>query len=87
MQFDIVIVGISKINSNGEGRSLADLSVDETRLLSVCMKTFIHVMFCIADQGYGRGGTPIFTGVFEPIARVDLYPTDEDVFRTWFAAT
>ena len=22
------------------------------------------------DQGYGRGGTPIFTGVFEPLARV-----------------
>ena len=28
------------------------------------------------DQGYGRGGTPIFTGVFEPLARVALYPTD-----------
>ena len=31
------------------------------------------------DQGYGRGGTPLFTGVFEPLARVALYPTDEDV--------
>ena len=28
------------------------------------------------DQGYGRGGTPIFSGVFEPLARVSLYPTD-----------
>ena len=40
-----------------------------------------------ADQGYGRGGTAIFTGVFEPLARVALYPTDEDGFSgTWFAA-
>ena len=39
-----------------------------------------------ADQGYGRGGTPIFTGVFEPLARVDLYPTDEDGLGTWFGA-
>ena len=38
------------------------------------------------DQGYGRGGTPIFTGVFEPHARVALYPTDEDGSGTWFAA-
>ena len=30
------------------------------------------------DQGYGRGGTPIFTGVFEPLARVTLYLTDEN---------
>ena len=29
-----------------------------------------------SDQGYGRGGTPIFNGVFEPPARVSLYPTD-----------
>ena len=29
------------------------------------------------DQGYGRGGTPIFTGLFEPVARVALYLTDE----------
>ena len=36
------------------------------------------------DQGYGRGGTPIFTGVFEPLARVALYPTDEDGLGTWF---
>ena len=38
------------------------------------------------DQGYGRGGTPIFTGVFEPLARVALHPTDEDGLGTWFAA-
>ena len=24
------------------------------------------------------GGTPIFTDVFEPLARVALYPTNED---------
>ena len=38
------------------------------------------------DQGYGRGGTPIFTGVFEPLARVALYLTDEDGLESWFAA-
>ena len=38
------------------------------------------------DQGCGRGGTPIFTGVFEPLARVAMYPTDEDGLGTWFAA-
>ena len=40
----------------------------------------------IYDQGYGRRGTPIFTGVFEPLARVAMYPTDEDGLGTWFAA-
>ena len=40
----------------------------------------------ILDQGYGRGVTPIFTGVFEPLARVALYPTDEDGLGTWFGA-
>ena len=38
------------------------------------------------DQGYGRGGTPFLTGVFEPLARVALYPTDEDGLGTWFGA-
>ena len=37
-------------------------------------------------QGYGRGGTPVFTGVFEPLARVTLYPTDEDGLGTCFGA-
>ena len=39
-----------------------------------------------ADQGYGRGGTPIFTDVFEPLARVALYPTDADGLGTCFDA-
>ena len=39
-----------------------------------------------SDQGYGRGDTPIFTGVFEPLARVALYPTDEDGLGTCFGA-
>ena len=39
-----------------------------------------------ADQGYGRGGTPIFTDVFELLARVALYPTDEDDLGTSFGA-
>ena len=38
------------------------------------------------DQGYGRGGTPIFNDVFEPLARVALYPTDEDGLGTCFGA-
>ena len=38
-------------------------------------------------SGYGRGGTPIFTDdVFEPVARVALYPTDEDGLGTCFGA-
>ena len=37
-------------------------------------------------QGYGRGGTPFFTGVFETLARVALYPTDDDGLGTWFGA-
>ena len=32
------------------------------------------------------GRTPIFTGVFEPVARVVLYPTDEDGLGTCFGA-
>ena len=28
------------------------------------------------DPGYGRGGIPIFTSVFEPLAQVAPYPTD-----------
>ena len=38
------------------------------------------------DQGYGRGGTPFFTGVFETLARVALYPIDDDGLGTWFGA-
>ena len=38
------------------------------------------------DQGYGRGGTPIFTDVSEALARVALYPTDEDGLGTCFGA-
>ena len=38
------------------------------------------------DQGYGRGGTPIFSGVFEPVARVTLYLTDENGLGTCFGA-
>ena len=32
------------------------------------------------------GGTPFFAGVFETLARVVLYPTDEDCLGTWFGA-
>ena len=47
---------------------------------------FPHQVVYKIDQGYGRGGTPIFTGVLEPLARVALYPTDEDGLGIWFAA-
>ena len=40
----------------------------------------------IYDQGYGRGGTPVFTGVFEPLARVALYLTDENGLDSCFGA-
>ena len=33
----------------------------------------------LPDQGYGRGVTPAFIGVFEPLARVTLYLTNEMV--------
>ena len=37
-----------------------------------------HFYYVFADEGYGRGGTPVFIGVFEPLARVTLYLTDEN---------
>ena len=40
----------------------------------------------ISDQGYGRGGTPVFSGVFEPVARVTLCLTDESGLGTCFGA-
>ena len=43
-------------------------------------------VFSRNDQSYGRGGTPVFTGVFEPVARVTLYLTDENGLGTCFGA-
>ena len=40
-----------------------------------------------SDQGYGRGGTPDFTGVFEPLAQVTLYLTDEKGLGSYFGAS
>ena len=40
----------------------------------------------IFDQAYGRGGTPVFTCVFEPLARVTLYLTDENGLDSCFGA-
>ena len=46
-----------------------------------------RIWVCSCDQGYGRGGTPVFTGVFEPLARrVALYLTDENGLGTFFGA-
>ena len=41
---------------------------------------------CAVDHGYGRGGTPIFIGVFEPLARAALYLTDENGLGSCFGA-
>ena len=38
------------------------------------------------DQGYGGGGPPVFTGVFEPLARVTLYLADENGLGSCFGA-
>ena len=38
------------------------------------------------DQGYGTGGTLVFNGVFEPVARVTLHLTDENGLGTCFGA-
>ena len=48
--------------------------------------TLMLMLYPGMDQGYGRGGTPIFTGVFELLTRVALYPTDEDGLGTCFGA-
>ena len=55
------------------------------KLLRIRSKTGC-VLNCYADQGYGRGSAPIFTGVFELLARVALSPTDEDGLGTCFGA-
>ena len=41
---------------------------------------------CLETKATVGGVPPFFTGVFEPLARVALYPTDEDGLGTWFAA-
>ena len=38
------------------------------------------------DQGYESGGTPVFTCLFEPLARVTLYLTDENGLDSCFGA-
>ena len=40
---------------------------------------FPYIMSTTHDHGYGRGVTPVFIGVFEPLARVTLYLTNEMV--------
>ena len=52
---------------------------------SDCAFTFA-MMTLQMDQGYGRGGTPVFTSVFEPLARVALYLTDEKCLGSCFFA-
>ena len=40
----------------------------------------------IFDQDYGRGDTPVFTGVVEPHARVTLYLWEGTGLRSCFGA-
>ena len=40
----------------------------------------------LIDQGYGRGGTPVFPGVVEPLAPVTLYLTEENGLDSCFGA-
>ena len=50
---------------------------------------FINAVTILAgtgDQGHGRGGTPVFTGVFEPLARAALYLMDKNGLGTCFGA-
>ena len=84
----------------GISDSQAYRSVSAARSVSLCSRggfsslaagTFLNIADAApyataADQGYGRGGTPIFTDLFEPLARVALYPTDEDGLGTCFGA-
>ena len=60
----------------------------ENTLATIEAKWFFRLKYFLndGDQGYGRGGTPIFTDVFEPLARVALYPTDKDGLGTCFGA-
>ena len=51
---------------------------DVIKTVSRVVKQHRHNRLPMVDQGYGRGGTPVFTGVFEPLARVTLYLTDEN---------
>ena len=51
-----------------EGRLLRDNALIRERWV----RWFHKVVVVVVDQGYDRGGTPIFTGVFEPLARVAL---------------
>ena len=46
-----------------------------------------HLCKLCVDQGYGRGDTPDFTGVFEPLARVTLYLIDEEGLGSYFGAS
>ena len=54
--------------------------------IRTCLQRHVKPFCTISDLGYGRGGTPIFTVVFEPLARVAVYVTDEIGLGTCFGA-
>ena len=58
------------------------------KILLECWGSFHRrvVEASMSDQGYGRGGTPVFTGLFEPLARVTLYLKDENGLGSCFGA-
>ena len=76
-------------NRQESNKYIIRFSLNSTVMNLLTSKLLMRSMRCLnlcLDQGYGRGGTPIFSGVFEPLARVALYPTGEDGLGTWFAA-
>ena len=72
---------------HGLGKKMVILSKTiaiPTILGSECLSS--RAFGILKGEGYGRGGTPIFTDVFDPLARVAPYPTDEDGLGTCFGA-
>ena len=70
-----------KLNSHGHGvHSTTSLTpVPTTKQLAA---TNYHGW----DQGYGTGGTPVFTGEFEQVARVTMYLMDDNGLDSCFGA-
>ena len=82
---DLCHGGLLKCLTSGQHESRVDLVTCSGRL-GLNGNTKSGRLLITWDQGYGRGVTALFAGVFEPLARVSLYPTDEDGLGTCFGA-
>ena len=60
--------------------------VPRTVAAAAVVQIDLHAGTSGSDQAYGRGGTPVFTCVFEPLARVTPYLTDENGLGSCFGA-